>query len=214
MTDLMNNTDTAKTRQSWDDQPGNYVQHEAIEREAARAGYVKALEAELKRRREQAAQQSAVIERMAADEEATVMAAVLGRLPGEKIVDAGGSFLIFRRTAVRHYLEAREAFENNPNPVTETRHQTTRQLLALAYTAEGGNGTLDEVLGKVDGLGFLIAEQWVEIWAAREHLLGDLSNGVIVTIANDVRDLAALGHHLDDMGMADLAAPFLPGGAA
>lgn len=211
MTDLMNNTETTTTHRGWNDQ-ADQVNHEAIEREAGRAGYIKALEMELDRRRQQCARQSIQLGRDAADRNAAVMAAVLGRLPGEGVED--GDFLVFRRSAVRHYLQAREAFEADPTPDTENRHQTTRELLALTYTLEGRNAGIEEIRTKIDGLDFLIAEQWVEIWAAREHCLGDLSPAVVVTIANDVRDLAADGHHLDDMGMADLVAPWLPGGAA
>lgn len=168
--------------------------------------------AELARIRRQRDDQARTIDRLRAEVETAEIAH--RRHPGEGVKDPEGSFLIFRRTMVRHYLVAREAAEADPGPITEARYGMARELLGLVYTAEGGNGVLSEVLAQVDALGFLIAEQWVEIWAHREGFLDDLTTGEIVSIAQDVRGLAAVGVRLDDMGMADLVEPYLPGGAA
>lgn len=170
-----------------------------------------AANAEIARMRRQRDDLAAKVERLRAEVETDAIAHRLTIGVDEQ--DPQGSFLILRRSLVSAYLRARVEFEGNPGPVSQAAFEMAREVLALAYKAEG-EGTLDEIMPRIDRLDWLIAEQWVELWAHREGVLDDLGNAEIVTIAQDVRELAAAGHHLDDMGMADLVAPWLPGGAA
>lgn len=167
--------------------------------------------AELARLRRQRDDQARTIERLRAEAETDAIAH--RRLTKDTVKDPKGSFLILRRSLVRAYLVARIEFEGNPGPAAQAAYETAREVLALAYKAEG-EGSLEEVLPRVDRLDWLIAEQYVELWAHRENVLDDLDTGAIVTVAQDVREMVAAGYHLDDMGMAGLVEPYLPGGAA
>lgn len=171
---------------------------------------LKQRDAELATVRRQRDDYATKIDRLRADAERAALAD--RRLPGETVEDADSAFLLFRRTMTSRYLKAREAFEDDPTEVNVARHEVTRDALALVYTSEGGHGNSEQVLTHFERLGFLIAEQWVELWAHREGVLAALGSREIVGIADRVREGIASGFALGELPMHDYAAVHLDGG--
>lgn len=165
---------------------------------------------ELAKVRHQRDSYAATIERLRADAERAELAA---RRDKDSVkADAATAFMTFRRTMTIHYLKAREQFEAEPTEVNKARHEVTRDALALVYTSEGGHGNREQVLEHIDRLGYLIGEQWVELWAHREGCLPELGSREIVAIADDVRAAVATGTSLDEIPMWVLADEHLGGG--
>lgn len=113
-----------------------------------------------------------------------------------------------RRRLVGQYLKDREAFEDGTG--IEDTYRATREALVHALIACGEYTDDATARAEVDALnaGFA-AERLVERWAHREALLTEMSTRQVNAIADRVRDRVAEGKHLDDLGMWEIAAPYL-----
>jgi len=130
--------------------------------------------------------------------------------------DETGLSLELRRL-IPPYLTAREAYEETGNAHGDAAREYSKATEALVHilVAIGAYDSDEAAAAAVDAMRAPgLATMFVERWAAREGYLDDLGFGEIARIADRVTDLVAEGARLDDMGMADLVAMYLPGGAA
>jgi hypothetical protein len=117
---------------------------------------------------------------------------------------------------ISRYLDARVAFEEEDTPDQATAdaywhlHGTLVHLLVAmgAYTDDDAAGA---ALDAMTAPG--VSNRFVTRWAYREGL-DVLDHMLMGRIACRVEDLVADGCRLDDLGMADLAEPYLTGGAS
>jgi hypothetical protein len=118
------------------------------------------------------------------------------------------------RRLTPQYLKAREAFEENDVPTAQTTAEYTNVCGALVHVliAIGAYDTDTEAAAAVQALTFPFgADMLVEAWAHREHVLDELGYGEIANIAETVRERIAEGRNIDDLGMWELADPYLTG---
>jgi hypothetical protein len=117
---------------------------------------------------------------------------------------------------ISHYLDARVAFEEEDTPdqdvadaYAKLRGTLVHLLVAMgAYTDDDAAGAaLDDLTAPG------VSARFVTRWAYREGL-DVLDHMLMGRIAARVEDLVAEGARLDDLGMADLAEPYLTGGAS
>jgi hypothetical protein len=121
------------------------------------------------------------------------------------------------RRLIPRYLTARERFEETGYPHGDAAYEysTASEALVHVLVAVGAYGTDEAAFAAVEAMTApYLASMFVEAWADREGYLTELGSGEIARIADRVTDLVAEGARLDDLGMADLVAPYLPGGAA
>lgn len=129
--------------------------------------------------------------------------------------DETGLSLELRRL-IPHYLTAREAYEETGHALSPSAaaYSRAREAVVHVLVAIGAYADDDTAASAVDAFKApYLATMFVERWADREGYLPQLGFGEIARIAAQVQDLVAEGRRLDDMGMADLVEPYLPGGA-
>lgn len=130
--------------------------------------------------------------------------------------DETGLSLELRRL-IPGYLAAREAYEETGHALSPSAaaYARAREAVVHVLAAFGAYPDDDTAAAAVDAFEApYLATMFVERWADREGYLTQLGSGEVSRIAAQVQDLVAEGRRLDDMGMADLVEPYLPGGAA
>lgn len=116
------------------------------------------------------------------------------------------------RRLTPQYLKAREAFEETgyPHGDAALEYSQAHEALVHVLVAIGAYDTDCEAAVAVQALTFPGgADMLVARWAHRENVLDELSSGDISNIAETVIERIAEGRNLDDLGMWDLADPYL-----
>jgi len=117
--------------------------------------------------------------------------------------------LELRRLTPR-YLKAREKFEENPTEQAGTEYTKAHGALVHVLVAIGAYDTNAEATAAAKALTFPGgADMLVARWADREGVLDDLGPGEISNIAETVCERIADGRNLDNLGMWELADPYL-----
>jgi hypothetical protein len=127
------------------------------------------------------------------------------------LVDETGLSTELRRLTPQ-YLKARERFEERDTPTAQAAAEYTKVSSALVHVlvAIGAYNTDEEANSAVEALTFPGgADMLVARWADREHVLDELDHGAISNIAETVIERVAEGRNLDNLGMWELADPYL-----
>jgi hypothetical protein len=116
------------------------------------------------------------------------------------------------RRLTPQYLKAREAFEETGYPHGDAAFEYSKAGEALVHVlvAIGAYNTDEEANLAVQALTFPGgADMLVTRWADRENVLDELDHGAISNIAETVIERVAEGRNIDNLGMWELADPYL-----
>lgn len=114
------------------------------------------------------------------------------------------------RRLTPQYLKARERFEEDPTSQGAGEYMEAHGALVHVLVAIGAYDTNPAADDAVQALTFPGgADMLVARWADREGVLDELGPGEISNIAETVCERIAEGRNIDDLGMWDLADPYL-----